>query len=94
MIKIDPVVKRDYSDLLGEKTLNGHVFSVEGHIEEIVKELGAEVDKAIRAEKEWHERKESARVKGAFPKWDDKFVDAHGDVRVFREIMRGLKITP
>ena len=90
MIEIDPVVKRDYSDLLGEKTVNGRVVSVEGLIEEIVKELGAEVDKAIRARKEWHERKESVRVKGAFPKWDDKFVDADGNVRTFREIVQGV----
>ncbi|MGC9117901.1 MAG: malate synthase [Thermoproteus sp.] len=90
MIEINKRVLEEYGDLFGRKVVNGREIVVEQLIEELARELGGEIDAAIRKRKEWHERRESVRVKGAFPRWDDKFVDADGNVRTFREIVQGL----
>ncbi len=90
MIEINPAVKREYGDLLGEKTVNGRAVSVEGLIEELTRELRAEIDRVIRARREWLNDKRPVKVKAAFPSWDEKFTDADGNVRTFREIVQGL----
>lgn len=89
MIEINPIVKREYGDLLGEKVVNGRVVSVEGLIEELTKELRGEIDRVVRARREWLNDKRPVRAKAAFP-WDEKFTDADGNVRTFREIVQGL----
>ncbi|MEM1598637.1 MAG: malate synthase, partial [Pyrobaculum sp.] len=90
MVEINTIVKQKYSDLLGEKIVNGKRVVVEELIEKLTKEIGPEVDKVVRARREWLEKKEPVRTKAAFPRWDDKFVDADGNVRTFREIVQGL----
>lgn len=90
MIEINPKVLHLYRDLFGEKVVNGRRVVVEQLIEDLTREFRAEIDRVIRARREWLERREPVRVKAAFPKWDDKFVDADGNVRTFREIVQGL----
>ena len=90
MIEISPSVLREYGDLFGEKTVNGRRISVEGLIEELTRELRAEIDRVIRARREWLNDKRPVKVKAAFPSWEEKFTDADGNVRTFREIVQGL----
>ncbi len=77
-------------DLLGDVRVNGRIVNVMGLIEELVRVFGPEVDRVVSARREWLERREPVRVKGAFPRWDQVFVDADGNVRTFREIVQGL----
>ncbi|ABP50084.1 malate synthase [Pyrobaculum arsenaticum] len=90
MIEISPSVLREYGDLFGEKTVNGRRISVEGLIEELTRELRAEIDRVIRARREWLNDKRPLKLKAAFPSWEEKFTDADGNVRTFREIVQGL----
>jgi malate synthase len=90
MIHVNPVVMREYSDLFGEKIVNGRRIIVEELIVELAREFSSEIDRVIRARREWLLRKESVRIKGAFPSWDEKFADADGNVRTYREILQGL----
>jgi len=90
VIELNPKVLQLYSDLLGEKVVNGRRVVVEQFIEDLTREFRNEIDRVVRSRREWLERREPMRVKAAFPKWDDKFVDADGNVRTFREIVQGL----
>ena len=90
MLEINQRVLQAFPDLFGEKTVNGRKISVEGLIEELAREFGPEVDRVVRARREWLDRGEPVRVKASFPRWDDRFVDADGNVRTFREIVQGL----
>jgi len=90
VIEINPLVVKNYGDLLGVKTVNNRQVSVEGLIEELVREFRDEINRVIRARREWLNDKRPVRVKGAFPHWEEKFVDADGNVRTFREIVQGL----
>ncbi|MEM0472874.1 MAG: malate synthase [Sulfolobales archaeon] len=85
----EDVLKR-YSDLFGERVINGRRVSVEGLIEELAREFMPEIDAVIRARREWLDTKAPVSVKGSFPRWDDVFVDADGNRRSFREILQGL----
>ncbi|PWV37735.1 MAG: hypothetical protein DJ555_00805 [Desulfurococcaceae archaeon] len=85
----EEVLKR-YSDLFGERVINGRRVSVEGLIEELAREFMPEIDAVIRARREWLDTKAPVSVKGSFPRWDDVFVDADGNRRSFREILQGL----
>ncbi|MEM0463073.1 malate synthase [Pyrobaculum sp.] len=90
MIEVDSSVLREYGDLFGEKLVNGRRVSVEGLIEELTRELRAEIDRVIRARREWLNDRRPVRTKTAFPQWDEKFTDADGNVKTFREIVQGL----
>ncbi|MFN3805104.1 MAG: malate synthase [Pyrobaculum sp.] len=83
-------LKTLFGDLLGDVSVNGRMINVLRLIEELTGEFRPEIDRAIRARREWLERRESVRVKGAFPRWEDRFVDADGNVWTFREIVQGL----
>ena len=85
----EEVLKR-YSDLFGERVINGRRVSVEGLIEELAREFMPEIDAVLRARREWLDTKAPASVKGSFPRWGDVFVDANGNRRSFREILQGL----
>jgi malate synthase len=87
MIEINPKVLREFKDLLGEKVVNERKVVVEELIEEMARRFQGEISKAVRARREWLEDKRPVREKAAFPQWDDKFVDADGNVRTFREIV-------
>ena len=89
-MEINQKVLRDFADLFGEKSVNGRRVVVEGLLEEIARALRDDVDRAVRARREWLEDKRPVREKGAFPRWDDVFVDADGNRRTFREIVQGL----
>lgn len=90
MIEVDSSVLREYGDLFGEKLVNGRRVSVEGLIEELTRELKAEIDRVIRARREWLNDRRPVRTKAAFPQWDEKFTDADGNVKTFKEIVQGL----
>jgi malate synthase len=90
MIEISQKVLREFNDLLGEKVVNGRRVVVEELIEEMARRFQGEISKAVRARREWLEDRRPVREKAAFPQWDDKFVDADGNVRTFREIVQGL----
>lgn len=79
-----------YSDLFGVKVINGKKVSVEEMIEELTREFSSQIDSALRARRAWLDSKDTSRVKGSFPKWDEVFVDAEGNKRTFREIVQGL----
>ena len=90
MLEINPRVLNGFSDLFGEKFVNGRRVVVEQLLEEMTRAFRDEIDRVVRARREWLEDRRPVREKGAFPKWDDKFVDADGDVKTFREIVQGL----
>nr|KJR73270.1 MAG: malate synthase [Thermoproteus sp. AZ2] len=90
MIQIDSKVLEEYGYLFGEKFVNGKRVVVEELIEEMAKAFRDEIDKVVRARREWLEDKRPVKEKAAFPNWDEKFVDADGNVRTFREIIQGL----
>ncbi|AKT34118.1 malate synthase [Pyrobaculum sp. WP30] len=90
MIEISQKVLREFNDLLGEKVVNGRKVVVEELIEEMARRFQGEISKAVRARREWLEDRRPVREKAAFPQWGDKFVDADGNVRTFREIVQGL----
>ena len=90
MLEINPKVLKEFADLFGEKFVNGRRVVVEELIEEMTKMFRGEVDRVVKARRERLEDKRPVREKGAFPKWDDKFVDADGNVKTFREIVQGL----
>ncbi|MFZ8840641.1 MAG: malate synthase, partial [Pyrobaculum sp.] len=90
MIEISQKVLREFNDLLGEKVVKGRRVVLEELIEEMARRFQGEISKAVRARREWLEDRRPVREKAAFPQWDDKFVDADGNVRTFREIVQGL----
>ena len=90
MLEINPKVLKEFADLFGEKFVNGRRVVVEELIEEMTKMFRGEIDRVVKARREWLEDKRPVREKGAFPKWDDKFIDADGNVKTFREIVQGL----
>ncbi|MGC8994403.1 MAG: malate synthase [Pyrobaculum sp.] len=90
MIEINPAVLREYGELFGKKVVNGRVVVVEEFLEELVREFRGEIDRVIRARREWLSDPRPVREKAAFPRWDDKFTDADGNVKTFREIVQGL----
>jgi len=90
MLEINPRVLNGFSDLFGEKFVNGRRVVVEQLLEEMTRAFRDEIDRVVRARREWLEDRRPVREKGAFPRWDDKFVDADGDVKTFREIVQGL----
>lgn len=90
MIWIKPEVLENYGDLFGERTINGRSLRVEDLIEHLARELGPEIDRVVRARREWLERREPLRIKASFPALDEVFVDAEGNSRSFREILQGL----
>jgi malate synthase len=90
MLEINQRVLREFADLFGEKSVNGRRVVVEELLEEVARALRDDVDRAVRARREWLEDRRPVREKGAFPRWDDVFVDADGNRRTFREIVQGL----
>ena len=89
-LAINKEVLKLYSDLFGERIINGRRISVEGLIEELAREFMPEIDAVLRARRAWLDSKAPVRVKGSFPNWDEVFVDADGNRRSFREILQGL----
>ncbi len=90
MLEINPRVLNEFSDLFGEKFVNGRRVVVEQLLEEMTRAFREEIDRVVRARREWLEDRRPVREKAAFPRWDDKFVDADGNVKTFREIVQGL----
>lgn len=90
VIEINKEVLKKFPELFGEKIVNGRRVIVEELIERLTREFRAEIDKAVRARREWLNDRRPVREKAAFPQWDQRFVDADGNVRTFREIVQGL----
>ncbi len=80
----------EYSELFGDRVVNGKRVNVEQLIAELSEELRPEIDRALDARRRWLESKSPMSEKGAFPGWDEKFTDADGNTRTFREIVQGL----
>lgn len=79
-----------YAELLGERTINGRRLVVEELIEELAGEFTPLLNAALRRRREWLDSGRSLGEKGRPPGWGDRFVDADGDARSFREIVQGL----
>lgn len=90
MIEINPAVVGEYGELFGKKVVNGRVVVVEEFLEELVREFSGEIDRVVRARREWLSDPRPVREKAAFPRWDAEFTDADGNIRSFREIVQGL----
>jgi len=80
----------DNADLLGIKTVNGRILSVESMIGELTLALRDEIDLALKERRRWLDSELSIKAKGCFPRWDERFSDADGNVRTFWEIVKGL----
>jgi len=89
-LNIPDKVKERYADLLGDHVINGIKVNVEQLITELSEELRPEIDKILNARRQWLELTAPMKEKGSFPKWDDRFTDADGNIRTFREIVQGL----
>lgn len=90
MIEVRKEVLDSFKELFGPRVVNGRKVVVEELIEELTREFREEIDRVVRARREWLRDGRPVRVKAAFPKWEDRFVDADGNVRTFREILQGL----
>ncbi|MCH4816303.1 MAG: malate synthase [Saccharolobus sp.] len=89
-LKIPGEIYQKYSDLFGEKTINDRIVSVEKLIEELAIEFSDEIRRVINKRRQWLESKDPVTSKGAFPSFDEVFVDADGNKRTFREIIQGM----
>ncbi len=82
--------KDKFSELFGERVINGIKLDVEEVIYELTIEFRQQINDVLNKRREWLESKLSMREKGSFPSWDEKFEDAEGNIRTFREIIQGL----
>ncbi|MEM4912479.1 MAG: malate synthase, partial [Metallosphaera sp.] len=89
-LKIPEEIYQKYRELFGEKIINDRIVSVEKLIEELADEFSEEIKKVISKRRKWLESKEPVTSKGAFPSFDEVFVDADGNKRTFREILQGM----
>ncbi|ABL88506.1 malate synthase [Pyrobaculum islandicum DSM 4184] len=90
VIEINREVLKKFPELFGEKIVNGRKVVVEDLIEKLTREFRSDIDRVVRARREWLNDRRPVREKATFPRWDEKFVDADGNVRTFREIVQGL----
>ena len=90
MIEVRKEVLQKYSDLFGVRVINGREVVVEELIERLTREFRDEIDEVIRERRRWLDDPRPVREKAAFPHWDEKFVDADGESKTFREIVQGL----
>jgi len=81
MVEIETPAINDYPELFE----NGKKLIVE-----LNKEFKSEIDKILNSRREWLNLRKSIKDKGSFPKFDEKFIDADGNVLTFREIIQGL----
>ncbi|MFN7169616.1 MAG: malate synthase [Candidatus Omnitrophota bacterium] len=88
-VVINPAVKAKYAELFGDKEINGRKISVEQTIAAVTTALGPEIAQVLNARRQLLASPASVKDKYAWPKWDDKFEDADGNVRTFREIVQG-----
>jgi malate synthase len=83
-------IYQKYSDLFGDKIVNGRIVNVEKLIEELAIEFSEEIRRVISKRREWLESKQPVISKGSFPSFDEVFIDADGNKRTFREIIQGI----
>ncbi|MCS7094201.1 MAG: malate synthase [Thaumarchaeota archaeon] len=89
-MRIEVLCRDEYSELLGDKEVNGRVLNVERVIGELTRSVRAEIDSALSERRRWLDDRTPAREKCRFPSWDEHFRDSDGNVRTFREIVQGL----
>jgi malate synthase len=89
-LKIPEEIYQKYSDLFGDKIVNGRIVNVEEFIEELALEFSEEIRRVISKRRERLESKEPVISKGSFPSFDEVFIDADGNKRTFREIIQGM----
>lgn len=89
-LKIREGILEEYSELFGEKTINGKKIKVEDLIEELCAEFIEEINEAMRYRRKLLDAKIPFKDKYSFPSWDEKFKDAEGNERTFKEILQGM----
>lgn len=89
-LKIPERILQEFRDLFGERVINGRKVSVEQMIEELAIEFMDEIREVVSKRRRWLDSKEPISVKGAFPSWDEVFMDADGNKRTFKEIVQGM----
>jgi len=80
----------EYGELFGERVVNGRRVVVEKIITELAREFIPLIDEVLKRRREWIDSKLAVREKGSFPSWEEKFTDADGNTRTFKEIVQGL----
>ncbi|MCS7118027.1 MAG: malate synthase [Thaumarchaeota archaeon] len=89
-MRVEVLCREEYADLLGDKEVNGRTLNVERVIGELTVSLRDEIDAALSERRRWLDDRSPVREKGRFPSWEERFTDADGNVRTFREIVQGL----
>ncbi|EZQ01523.1 malate synthase [Candidatus Acidianus copahuensis] len=89
-LHIPESILKDYKDLFGEKIVNGKRVIVEGLIEDLATQFTEEIKRVVNSRRKWLDLKEPVSVKGAFPSWDEQFLDADGNKLTFKEIVQGM----
>src|SRR5579875_3236685 len=90
-VDIDEDIFKSFSDLFGEKVVNGRRLSVEEAIGALTTELEADIEKALIERRRLLNSGDPVIARYAFPSWDTRFEHpVDGCVRSFREIVQGL----
>ncbi|MEM2042997.1 MAG: malate synthase [Nitrososphaerota archaeon] len=90
-MKVDVLVDRsEYGELLGEKVVNGRRLVVEQVIGELTVRLRPEIDAAVALRRRLLDDPRPVVEKWRFPDWEERFTDADGNTRTFREIVQGM----
>ena len=84
-------VLQNFSDLFGDKKVNGRDVNVEQTIATLTRELRPDIAAVLTARRELLQSPAPVRQRYAWPKWDDAFEDGvTGQFWTFSQIVQGL----
>ncbi|MFP3132575.1 MAG: malate synthase [Nitrososphaeria archaeon] len=90
-VKLSNKVVQKYSELFGEKTVNGKKLVVEDVIAQVYDEVRDLWEAALKKRRELLDSPLKVREKYSIPKWDEIYEDpVTGEKRTYREIVQGL----
>jgi len=89
-VNVSDDVAKVFTGLFGDKPINDRTVNVEQVIGILTQHLGSDIPLALAARRKLLDSKSPAREKYAFPKGDDTFSDADGNVRTFNQIVQGM----
>ncbi len=90
-VKLSNRVAQKYSELFGEKTVNGRKLVVEDVIAQVYDEVKNLWEDVLKKRRELLDSPQKVREKYSIPKWDEVYEDpVTGEKRTYREIVQGL----
>ncbi len=90
-VELSKIVAKKYSDLFGEKFVNGRKLVVEDVIAQVYDEVKELWKEALKKRREVLDSPQKVKEKYSIPSWDQAYEDpVTGEKRTFREIVQGL----